>query len=127
MADNFAYTYQDVRIYPYPNPAITELLVSSRMRAIVSEYTMKIEATYRAGLLPRTSPRKSGPNLIDTVKVFVGIGGYKNDRIVGEVSVGDGTTNPYGGADEFGRNKYAPYEGSHGLSNALYTHLPFRA
>lgn len=129
MADNFAYTYHDVIIYPYPNPAITQILFDPRLRKVVADYTYKIEATYRQKLLPRTTSKRKangGRHLVDTIGHYIGPGGYKNDRWIGEVTVGDGASNPYGAADEFGRNAFNPYEGAHQLRESLYTHLPFK-
>lgn len=116
----------DVKIYPYPNPALTQILLGGQLGTIVHDYTQKVAQTYANSL----GQRSSGP-LLSTIEANVWpYWGYKKDRWVGEVKVGS-SAYPYGAADEFGRKNPDPkqnesrYEGSHQLRNALYATLPF--
>ena len=118
--------------YPEPNPALTEILIGSRLQFIVAEWTAKVMASYVARIAPRS---KSG-EMLGSVDANVFIGGYKNDRWVGEITVGV----EYAMADEFGRSDYelehgdfissggaytvGGYDGSGDLRGALYEHLP---
>lgn len=105
-------------LYDDPNPALAAILVSSQMDAIVSDYTAKVAATY----IQRIGPRTDSGDLAAGVQANVFIGGYKNDRIVGEVS----STAEHAAADELGRHEFNPYEGSHDLRDSLYSVLPQR-
>jgi hypothetical protein len=120
------YFVEDITIYPYPNPALAECLMGPRLQAIVADYTARVAATYGQSLSAR--PRKQeydkrGPSLASSISaVVVPNGGYKNDRWVGQVTIGA----QYAAADEFGRKKYSQYDGSGALAQALYSTLPFR-
>lgn len=103
-------------LYNDPNPALSKILVSAKMDAIVSDYTSKVATAY----VQRVEPRSKSHNLIENVSASVFIGGFKNDRFVGEVVSGA----TYAAADEFGRDAYNPYEGSHDLRDSLYSILP---
>lgn len=136
-------------LYEKPNPALTQLLVSPKLRSIVTDWLAKVEATYMADLMSRKSHHRDGggmrwnlsdddiyadnytggdaePHLYECVDSEVFIGGYENDRWVAELR----NTSPYAMADEVGR--HMPSEGQHGsttqghhsLTNALYAHLP---
>lgn len=116
-----AYFYAD------PNPAFTQILIGNLVRDIVYEYTARVTANY----LTRLQGRKHLDDdhigeLEGSVRLEVYIGGYKDDRWVGEIVVDC----EYAMADEMGRHTPAPgqhgsvYEGSHDLSGALYAELP---
>lgn len=120
----------DVRIYPFPNPGLAEVLLDGRLGSIVHDYTSRVASTYHTMLAARSGDPQKGSRLIDTVEANVWpYWGYKRDRWVGEVKVGS-AANPYGAADEFGRGNpqgrqnSSTYEGSHQLRTALYMHLP---
>lgn len=116
----------DVHIYPYNNPGLAEALLDGRLGTIMHDYTQKVAVTYGQMLGQRS---KSG-GLVSSIEANVWpYWGYKKDRWVGEVKVGN-AKNPYGAADEFGRSspdekqKGSTYEGSHQLRTALYSVLP---
>lgn len=50
MADKYEL---EVNIYPYPNPALTELLVSDDVAKIVGGYGQKVESVFRASIAGR--------------------------------------------------------------------------
>ena len=114
------HTLVDIKIYGPPNPVLAEILLSERMNTIVAEYTAKVATAYTQ----RLGKRSSGP-LLNTIRAETFVGGYKHDRRVGQVSVGSPSL-PYSAADEFGRNKYAQYDGSHDLRDSLYSVLPYK-
>jgi hypothetical protein len=99
-----------------PNPALSAVLVSPTMQGIVAEYTSKVATVY----LNRIEGRSRSHELQESVKAHTFIGGFKDDRHVGEVVV----SAPYAAADEFGRHEYNPYAGSHDLRDSLYSVLP---
>ena len=109
--------------YLWPNPALTEILVSSKLQAITAEWTARVMANYASRIGAR--PNATG-HLLSTVRAEVFIGGYKSDRWIGQITVGA----EYASADEFGRSDPAEgqndstYEGSHDLREALYAELP---
>lgn len=106
----------DVVTYGPPNRAVAELLMDNRLANIINDYTLMVMSNYRTMLEARSS---TPPKLLGTLTASVNpYYGYRRDRWVGEVSVGS-EQYPYGGADEFGRNAYAPYRGSADLENAL--------
>lgn len=90
------------------------------MAGIVYDYAKKVESVY----ISKLGSRSSGA-LLSTVETSLPfIGGYKNDRYIGEVKVGS-ARRPYGAADEFGRTKYAQYDGSGDLRDSLHAVLPY--
>ncbi|AER26074.1 hypothetical protein SSEA_SKINNY_22 [Mycobacterium phage Skinny] len=116
-----AYFYQE------PNPALSEILLSTDVEMLVASYTERVATNYIARVSGRSDP--SDPtSLAGAVRASVFIGGYKNDRHVGEITVGV----EYAMADEFGRHSPADgqnnstYEGSGDLRAALYAELPAR-
>lgn len=118
--------YAYINIYPYPNKALAEVLLSGKMGTVIHDYTQKVASTYATML----GSRSSGP-LLATIEANVWpYWGYNKDRWVGEVKVGS-EAYPYGASDEFGRKNPAPgqnnsrYEGSGQLRAALYSVLPF--
>lgn len=108
--------------YQESNPAQAEILIGPRMQAIVAEYTFKVMESY----LNRIAPRSDSGAMLGSTYASVQIGGYKNDRWVGEITVGV----EYAMADEFGRDtpqggqNSSTYEGSGDLRAALYGVLP---
>jgi hypothetical protein len=115
--------------YPKPNPAFSEILLGERVRDLVYEYTAKVTLNYLTRLWARkhVHDRHIG-EMEGAVRPEVFIGGFDNDRWVGEITVDV----EYALADEFGRKNPAPgqkgsvYEGSHDLTGALYSELPAR-
>ena len=118
----------DVKLYGPPNKALAGILMGDRLAAIVGDYTQKVAETYKPMIAARASkdrPGKTG-HLVDTVTAYMNPNdGHRNDRWVGVVSVGS-EQSPYGSADEYGRNRYAPYVGSSDLEDALRIHLPHK-
>lgn len=119
-----------VHIYPYPNPGLTAALLDGRMGTVVHDFTQRVAHTYAQSLGAR-STGKSGGGLVSSIEANVWpYWGYKHDRWVGEVKVGD-VKHPYGAADEFGRRNPddkqhgSTYDGSHALRSALYSVLPY--
>lgn len=117
--------------YKESNPAQAEILRSPQMQAVVADYTSKVLAAY----IGRIAPRSKSGRMLDSVNAEVFIGGFKNDRWVGEVRV----EVEYAMADEFGRDEFdmehgdfasgasitvGGYEGSRDLRDALYGVLP---
>ncbi|KLO38781.1 hypothetical protein ABW17_20775 [Mycobacterium nebraskense] len=120
MADEYEL---EVNIYPYPNPALTEILVGEDMGKIVGEYGRKVETVFVSAIQGRAHKDDPHPGLMaSSVYSNTYIGGARGDRFVCEV----GSTVPYMAADEFGRHTNNPYEGHHELRNALYSVLPYR-
>jgi hypothetical protein len=113
--------------YPKPNPALTEILVSEELQGVTADWTAKVGFAYVAKIQARTRTNDRHPSHLEsTVDANVFIGGYEDDRWVGEISVGA----DYALADEFGRHTPAPgqhgstYEGHGDLRSALYENLP---
>lgn len=113
--------------YPNPNPALTQILVGERLQAVTAEYTAKVGFSYIAKLQARSHTDDRHPSFMESqVDANVFIGGYEDDRWVGEIRVGV----DYALADEFGRHR--PAEGQHGstyeghgdLRESLYENLP---
>lgn len=121
MADHYL---EDIKLYGPPNPALSEILKSARLRTIVAEKTAQVAAVY----VNRITPRSKSGRLRDGVQADVLIGGFSKDRWVGEVR----STAEYAATDEFGRKNPAPgqrgsvYEGSHDLRDSLYSVLKHR-
>lgn len=128
MADLQEYGFESVLpggtfFFAEPNPALSAVLVGDRLLAIVTDHTSRVAINYiqRLGDRPHIGDDHIG-QMASTVSTEVFIGGYKNDRHVGQVMVGS----VYAAADEFGRDAYAQYDGHHDLSGALYAELPTR-
>lgn len=94
MADYFLH---DIDI-PAPNRALTAVLRSERMRSIVFETAELAQALYR-----ETVTKRSG-RLAASAHVSTEIGGVRNDRHIGVLTVGVGAqgTVEYAAAHEFG-------------------------
>jgi phage gpG-like protein len=81
-------------IIPEPNPALTELLVSVRMREIVFDRAVTGQMLYQVRVA------KESTKLARTARAFTEIGGKRQDRWIGTVLVGEGLE--YGASHEFG-------------------------
>lgn len=115
----------EVELYGPPNKALAGILMGDKLATIVGDYTKKVAATYQSMISTRSTGKPDG-GLASTVRAMAHPNdGYRGDRWVGEVTVGD-EDHPYGAADEYGRNKYAPYSGSNQLEDALRIHLPYK-
>lgn len=86
----------DVRIYSAPNPAVSDVLISPRMRAIVRDVTELAEALYREEVSQRTG------TLARDTHVSTEMGGVYDDRWIGVLTVGLGAARDYVLAHEFG-------------------------
>ncbi len=83
----------DIHI-PSPNPALTAILKSPKMARIIRLKTEYAKARYRAIVAKRSR------RLAASARVKLTIGGYKSDRWVGQLIVGEGLE--YGASHEFG-------------------------
>lgn len=107
--------FLEARLFPSPNPAITGLLVGPQMAMVMQYYGLKVAANYIAQNPTNTSDpgrasRKGGHPVgtaLETLEVSTPIGGVKNDRRVGEVSV----RTPYAPASNYGRHSPTPAQG----------------
>lgn len=79
---------------PDPNPRLAQILLSSRMQGVVRSVTEVAKMKYQAIVAKRSR------RLAASARVRLSIGGYKKDRWVGMLTVGEGTA--YGLAHEFG-------------------------
>lgn len=124
-----------IHIYPYPNPGLAEALLDGRLGTIVHDYTQRVAQSYGQMLGARSSGKtdeKGEPaGLLSSIEANVWpYWGFKRDRWVGEVKVGNAKF-PYGAADEFGRKnpdekqRGSTTDGSHQLRSALYSVLPY--
>jgi len=113
----------EVNIFPYPNPALTELLVSDDVGKIVGEYGRKVEAVFVSNIQGRERKGDPHPGLMSSeVYSRSYIGGLKDDRYVCDV----GSSVDYMAADEWGRKSPKPSAPHHDLRNALYSVLPYQ-
>lgn len=108
----------EVNLYPDPNPALAQVLTGPGMKAVVVDYTAKVTSVFTS----RIAGRARSGNQVSNVSADAHIGGRRGDRWVGEITSGA----EYAAADELGRHKYNPYEGSHDLRESLYSVLPSR-
>jgi hypothetical protein len=86
----------DVTIYPDPNPALTEILKSGRMREIVSGRANLARDLYQALVAHRTG------ELAGSARASTEIGGVDLDRWIGVLTVGTDHVLPH----EFGRGEH---------------------
>ncbi|MFN3005139.1 hypothetical protein [Mycolicibacterium wolinskyi] len=84
----------DVNIYPEPNPALTAILKGPKMFAVVRAKTAYAKAQWQVIV------KKRSRRLAASARTSVQIGGYKNDRPVGRLTVGRGLK--YGASHQFG-------------------------
>lgn len=82
---------------PRPNPALTAVLKSTRMRAIVEERANTAAMLYQSQVHKRTG------RLAASAHASTEIGGVKNDRWIGVLDVGSGAS-PYAASHEFGHD-----------------------
>lgn len=103
---------------PEPNPALTELLLSNRMREIVHERAVTAQLLYQARVAKRSTA------LARTAHAFTEIGGVRHDRWIGTMLLGEGLE--YGASHEFGhltrggkraKRRFVP--GAHDLNAVL--------
>lgn len=116
-------------LYPDPNPALAQILVSPQMGAIMTDATTQVLQIYVTSLEGRRHDGDRHPGaMAAAARAEIRIGGYKNDRLIGEVVV----PVDYAASDEFGRKQPSQgqhgsvYQGSHALTTALYSVLPQR-
>lgn len=128
LSAGYAYL-EDIHLYGPPNEVLAEILIGPRMYSIVASYTAKVLSNYitRQGAEPykdlKRQYRAGGHppgQLLESVEAKIDIGGFKHDRWTGQISVGV----VYGGAEEYGRKKYAEYAGNKNLRQALHGVLP---
>ncbi|MBY0440984.1 MAG: hypothetical protein K2Q25_02415 [Mycobacteriaceae bacterium] len=100
----------DVNI-PEPNRALTELLVSARMRAIVEERANTAAMLYQAQVAKRTG------RLAASAHASTEIGGVRQDRWIGVLTVGSAL--PYGASHEFGTRAHGQTDAAHDLNRVL--------
>lgn len=79
---------------PNPNPALTAILASPRMFELVRQRTEVAKVLWQSAVAKRTGRLRA------SARVTVGIGGYKNDRPIGQLTIGEGLD--YGAAHQFG-------------------------
>jgi hypothetical protein len=128
LSTGWAYL-EDIELYGPPNKALAQILLGPGMYAIVAGYTAKVVSNYvtrQSGERykdPKRQYRAGGhpPGAtLQSLEASVEIGGFRNDRWTGQISVGV----VYAGAGEYGRKKYAPYAGTANLRQALHGVLP---
>lgn len=117
--------------YPKPNPALSEILLGQRLQDVTSDWTHKVAVTYVTKLAARPHFDDRHPGALEAgVDAEVFVGGYENDRWVGEISDGGANSITYALADEYGRHDPSPgqrgstTQGHHDLADSLYEHLP---
>lgn len=80
--------------FPSPNKALAEILRGPKMFALVRERTEIARTRWQAIVAKKTG------RLSRTSRVRVAIGGYKHDRPVGTLTVGEGVR--YGASHQYG-------------------------
>lgn len=131
----WALGFEDIKLYPYPNPALANILLGPAMKRIVAEYTIKVLTVYlvkqAASQTPYSDPGRQNRagghapgQLIAETHASIDVGaaapGLPADRWCGTIEV----PVVYGGATIYGRHAYAEYQGNRALQEALYTVLP---
>jgi hypothetical protein len=129
-------TFEDIKLYPYPNPALANILLGAPMLRIVSDSTRKVLAVFlalqKASQTPYSDPgrqfRAGGHpqgELMRQTEARVDVGpvmdGMPSDRWCGTITV----PVAYGGSTIYGRHAYYEYEGNRALQEALYTVFPY--
>jgi hypothetical protein len=114
-------------LYARPNPALSEILLGGRVHDLVDEYGLRVESTYVAALQARKHVDDDHPGqMAGSIEGKSFIGGYENDRWVGELVVHV----EYALADEYGRSNPSAGQNDsttpahHDLRDALYANLP---
>lgn len=109
----------DVEIYRQPNPALTEVLISTRMRGIVLEVAELAQALYREEVTKRTG------RLALSAHASTEKGGAKSDRWIGVLTVGGLAGVDYAASHEFGADielngeVVGEWDGAHDLNRVL--------
>ncbi|MFD4442520.1 hypothetical protein ACFWPK_22395 [Nocardia sp. NPDC058519] len=100
----------DVRLYPEPNPFITQWLAGPICRSILFEAAEMYKALYQEIVAKRTG------RLARSARVYTS---FVGDRWVATLQVGDATAF-YGASHEFGTvGGLHPGDGAHDLNRAL--------
>lgn len=126
-------TFEDIHIFPYPNPALANILLSTKMQAIVAKNVAKVltvflnlqaaevyqdpKRQYRAGGHP---PGQLMAQTTASVDIGSPAPGAPADRWTGQITVGV----EYAGAEFYGRHAYAQYRGNRNLQQALRAVFP---
>ena len=106
MAETY---FLDVDI-PEPNEALSALMVSPRMRDIVSERAHMAQMLYQAQVAKRTG------RLAKSADAHTEVGGKRHDRWIGELTIG-GMGVDYAASHEFGTS--ANNGAAHDLNQVL--------
>jgi hypothetical protein len=125
--------FEDIDLYPYPNPALANILLSARMQGIIAKGIAKIltvflniqaaevyrdpKRQFRAGGHP---PGQLMAQTTASVDVGSAAPGKPADRWTGQITVGV----EYAGAEFYGRKAYAQYAGNRNLQQALRAVFP---
>lgn len=126
-------TFEDIELYPYPNPALANILLGAPMQAIVAKNLAKVltvflnlqaseiyrdpNRQYRAGGHP---PGQLMAQTTASVDIGAAFPGKAADRWTGQITVGV----EYAGAEFYGRHAYAQYAGNRNLQQALRAVFP---
>lgn len=94
---------------PTPNEALTAVLISPEMQAICLERVEMAKALYQAQVTKRTGA------LAASAYAHTEVGGVRNDRHIGILTVGEGLQ--YGASHEFGTAGHA--SAAHDLNRVL--------
>lgn len=134
MANTF-YGLEDIELFPYPNPALANILLGARLKGIMADYTARVLSLVlvkqAASQTPYSDPgrqfRKGGHRpgqLIEQTSASIDVGsampGLPADRWVGNIQMGV----VYGGSTVYGRHAYAEYKGNRVLQEALFAVVP---
>lgn len=132
---NTSLTFENIELYPYPNPALANILLGTRMQNIVAQNVAKVLLQFltlqAASQTPYSDPGRQhragghqpGQLMAETgAEVFVGPAapGMPTDRWIGQITIGV----PYAGASTYGRKAYAQYVGTRNLQQALRSVFP---
>lgn len=134
ISENYI-TFEDIDLYPYPNPALANILLGPKLQAIVATGIAKILSVFltlqAASQTPYSDPMrrygKGGHNpgqLMAQTTASVDVGsafpGKAADRWTGQITVGV----EYAQAGIYGRKAYAQYAGNRNLQKALRAVFP---
>jgi hypothetical protein len=130
-----ALTFEDINLYPYPNPALANILLGAQMQAIVAKGIAKVLASFLVKQAQSQTPYKDpgrqrragghppGQLMHETsAEVMVGAAapGLPSDRWIGQITIGV----VYAQASTYGRDAYAQYAGTYNLQQAMYSVFP---
>lgn len=129
-------TFESIDLYPYPNPALANILLGPRMQAIVAKNLAKVLSVFLTiqSAEPHKDPKRYARGgqgfprdpgqLTEQTTASVDVGpampGLPSDRWVGQITVGV----VYAGAEFYGRHAYAQYAGNRNLQQALRAVFP---